>query len=249
MKFITFFSSGVTGDVHSCQHKCSEGLYKMYILSVFNNNNCVLEFSTLVGKLLWFWTYNHKLSCGIDWMCLSRQASSLSSDRQELRTSRKCLVHLCGSIHPRYPCLRIPDRRKTVILGNFSNLGLPYPEGQPLYRQGPNLVCHTLCSVTSRILSRYSAAFGRQKTQILPVLEFGILWCHQLAAYGESWTRVHNCKPSRMQWYQNRFYTPTASWRNRTQNLRRSKTWRAHRQQEGQHPLTGQRAPPILGGT
>jgi len=163
MKFITFFSSGVTGDVHSCQHKCSEGLYKMYILSVFNNNNCVLEFSTLVGKLLWFWTYNHKLSCGIDWMCLSRQASSLSSDRQELRTSRKCLVHLCGSIHPRYPCLRIPDRRKTVILGNFSNLGLPYPEGQPLYRQGPNLVCHTLCSVTSRILSRYSAAFGRQK--------------------------------------------------------------------------------------
>jgi len=128
--------------------------YKMYILSVLNNSNCVLEFSTLVGKLLWFWTYNHKLSCGIDWMCMSPQASSLSSDRQELRTSRKCLVHLCGSIHPRYPCLRIPDGRKTVILGNFSNLGLPYPEGQPLYRQGPNLVCHTVRSQAEFCLDR-----------------------------------------------------------------------------------------------
>ena len=40
-------------------------------------------------------------------------------------------------------------------------------------------------------------------------LDFGIFWCRQLAKIWESWTRLHNYKPSPIQRYQNRFCTPT----------------------------------------
>jgi len=37
--------------------------------------------------------------------------------------------------------------------------------------------------------------------------DFGILCCRQLARYGESWTRMHNCKPSPIQRYQTFLYS------------------------------------------
>jgi len=40
-----------------------------------------------------------------------------------------------------------------------------------------------------------------------------------LATVWQSWTWVHNYKPSPIQRYQNRFCTPTPSWRNRAQSL------------------------------
>jgi len=50
---------------------------------------------------------------------------------------------------------------------------------------------------------------GGEKPQFLPFLNFGILWCRQLKAIWESWTRLHNYKPSPTQRHQNRFCTPT----------------------------------------
>jgi len=41
---------------------------------------------------------------------------------------------------------------------------------------------------------------------------------------------VHNYKPSPIQRHQNRFCTPTPSWRNRAHDLWRSKAWRTSRQ-------------------
>jgi len=58
---------------------------------------------------------------------------------------------------------------------------------------------------------------------------FGILWCRQLAAILESWTRVHNYRLSPIQRYQNRFCTPTPSLRNCAHNLWHSKAWRTDR--------------------
>jgi len=46
-----------------------------------------------------------------------------------------------------------------------------------------------------------------------------------LATVWQSWTRMHNYKPSPIQRYQNRFCTPTPSWRNRAHKLRCSEVW------------------------
>ena len=62
------------------------------------------------------------------------------------------------------------------------------------------------------------------------LLDFRILWCHQLAAISESWTRTHHYKPSPIQRNQNRFCNPTPSWQNLAHKLRRSKVWRINRQ-------------------
>ena len=49
-------------------------------------------------------------------------------------------------------------------------------------------------------------------------VDFGILWCYQLAPVWESWTWVHNYKRSPVKRYQNRLCTLTHSWRNRAPN-------------------------------
>jgi len=48
------------------------------------------------------------------------------------------------------------------------------------------------------------------KTQILPCFAFD-MWCHQSAAYRESWTQVYIRKYSSYQQYQNRLFIPTHS--------------------------------------
>jgi len=53
-------------------------------------------------------------------------------------------------------------------------------------------------------------------------VDFGILWCRQLTAIWESWTRVHNYEQFRYPTASKRLWTPTTSWRNREHKLRRS---------------------------
>ena len=71
-----------------------------------------------------------------------------------------------------------------------------------------------------QISSRFVYSVAPQKPHILPFLGFGVLCCRRLAAYGKSWTWVHNYKPSPIQRYQNCFYSPTASRRNREHKFR-----------------------------
>jgi len=52
-------------------------------------------------------------------------------------------------------------------------------------------------------------------------------WGPNLVSYSR---RMHNYKPSPIQRHQNRFCTPTRSWRNRAHNLWRSKAWRTEKQ-------------------
>jgi len=78
---------------------------------------------------------------------------------------------------------------------------------------------------------------GGEKPKVLPFLDFGILWRRQLVAVWECWTRVHNYKPSPIQRYRNRFCTPASSWRNRKQNLCRSKAQRTDRHTKQQTKL------------
>jgi len=55
---------------------------------------------------------------------------------------------------------------------------------------------------------------------------------------------VHNYKPSHIQRHQNRFCTPTPSWRNRAHKLRRSKASRTDRHTDGQKRFWPPRRPP-----
>jgi len=76
-------------------------------------------------------------------------------------------------------------------------------------------------------------------------LDFSILWCCHLAAVWESWTRMHNYKPSPMQWHQDHFCTAMPSWRNRVHNLWCSTAWQTDRQLAA--PVAGEiRASPNL---
>ena len=55
-----------------------------------------------------------------------------------------------------------------------------------------------------------------------------------MATVWQSWTWMLNYKPSPIQRHQNRFCTPTPSWRNRAHNLWHSKAWRTDRQTKTQ---------------
>jgi len=79
------------------------------------------------------------------------------------------------------------------------------------------------------------SSYGGEKPQFLLFLDFGVLWCRHLAAVWESWTRLHNYKPSPIQLYQNRFCTPRPSWQNRAHKLWRSKAWWTNRQTKKTH--------------
>jgi len=84
------------------------------------------------------------------------------------------------------------------------------------------------CQISSRPV--YSLALCWLKSQFLPFFGFRHL---VLSAIGNSLTKtntVHNYKPSPIQRHQNRFCTPTPSWRNRAQNLWRWKAWRTDKQ-------------------
>jgi len=75
---------------------------------------------------------------------------------------------------------------------------------------------------------------GGEKPYFCHIFDFGIQWCRQLAAIWQSWARVHNYKPSPIQRCQNRFCTPTRSWRNREHKLWRPKAWRTDKQTDKQ---------------
>jgi len=84
-------------------------------------------------------------------------------------------------------------------------------------------------------ISVYSVGLCWRKNPIFTVfLDFGILWCRQLASVWQSWTRVNDYKLSLIQWHQNCFCTPTPSWRNRAHKLWHSKAWRTSRQTDRQ---------------
>jgi len=95
---------------------------------------------------------------------------------------------------------------KTAILAKVWHLGGSCT--QPLY------YLHAKFRLDQFILS-YSCS---KKSQILLLWGFSILWCCQLAAYGESWMWVHNYKPSPIQRFQDRFYVPMTSWQNHAHN-------------------------------
>ena len=87
--------------------------------------------------------------------------------------------------------------------------------------------CTFSCQNSSR--SVYSIALWRRKTPV-----FAIFWTStfsdvdSLAAIWESWTRVHNYKPSLIQQRQNHSCTPTPSWQNWANKLWHSKVWRTN---------------------
>ena len=84
-----------------------------------------------------------------------------------------------------------PPLTKAVILGNFSNFGGCYTQ-PPLpikAKYGVLEWSYYLCSHAEFCLDVYSVALGRLNHQILRFLDLGILWCHQLVAYGKSWMR------------------------------------------------------------
>jgi len=82
-----------------------------------------------------------------------------------------------------------------------------------------------LCSMTLSLADPSMGLFCRPLAAKTPTPNFTDLWCRQLAAIWESWRQVQNYKPSPMQWYQNRFCTPTPSWRNRAHKPWRSTAW------------------------
>ena len=129
------------------------------------------------------------------------------------------------------------------------------------YRWGPNLVCYrrpTVCTYLPNIvsISLFYRPLAAKTHNFCHIFDFGIQWCRQLPTVWESWARLQNYKPSPIQWYQNRFCTPTPSWRNRAHKLWRSKAWRTDRQTDKQTnkkstflatPAAGEiRAPPNL---
>jgi len=98
-----------------------------------------------------------------------------------------------------------------------------------VYPYTPNFVpigvlCHSL------------AAKNPKFWRFCHVLDFGILWCRQLVTIWESWTKMHNYKPSPVQRYQNHFCTPMSSWWNHAHKLWHSKAWRTNRQMDRQKP-------------
>jgi len=131
--------------------------------------------------------------------------------------------------------------QKPQFWANFDFWGLLY---RPPFTDEGQIWCaiadpwYTLtCQISSR--SVYSVALCWQKKQFLPffalrhlvLLPSEVKWVGfnvplntfrfgcQLAAVWESRTRVHNYKPSTIQRHQNRFCTPTPSWRNRAHSL------------------------------
>ena len=82
-----------------------------------------------------------------------------------------------------------------------------------------------MCQISSRSVYSVDLWLRTKTIQFVPFLEFGILWCRQLAAIWESWTRMYKYKPSPIQRYQNRFCTRTSLWQNQVHNLWHSKAW------------------------
>ena len=121
--------------------------------------------------------------------------------------------------------------KKTQFWANFNIWGLLYSALLPIRAKFRVLEQTTVYAYVPNLVS--IGLFYRPLAAKPPNFDtfwFGIFWCCQLAAVWESWTRVLNYKPSPIRRHQNCFYTPTASWRNRKQKLRRSKAWRTHRQ-------------------
>jgi len=121
--------------------------------------------------------------------------------------------------------------QKPQFLANFDFWGLLY---RPPFTDQGQIWCaiadpqYTLtCQISSQ--SIYSVALCWRKTPFLAV--FGLRHL-VLSPIGNSLTKctVHNYKPSPIQRHQNRFCTPTPSWRNRAHNIWRSKAWRTDRQ-------------------
>jgi len=137
-------------------------------------------------------------------------------------------LHLCAIFHLNVFIVSASGRQKPQFLANFDIWGLLY---RPPFIDEDQIWCDRAdpwymltCQISS--WSVYSVAFDSENPpKFCHFLDFCILWCRQLAAVWESWTRFHNYKPSHIQWYQNRFCTPALSSQNRAHNLWRSKAW------------------------
>ena len=119
------------------------------------------------------------------------------------RISSEC-VHCLGFWWP-----------KTTIFNRCWHFGAPVPT--PFYRWESNLVCYSKPAVYAYLLNFVSIGlFCRlllaKNPNFYRFLDFGIQWCRQLAAVWKSWTRMHNYKPSPIQWYQNCAYSVLKHW-------------------------------------
>jgi len=137
-------------------------------------------------------------------------------------------LHLCAKFYLNVCTVSASGGQKPQFWAHFDFSRAPVPT--PFYRSEPNLACysrpmgHGVRLRAKFHLDRFilSPSVG-EKPQFLPF--FGLRWCHQLAAGWESWTCVHNYKPSPIQRHQNRFCTPTPLWQNGAHNLWCSKVW------------------------
>jgi len=153
---------------------------------------------------------------------------------------------------------RLPVAKDHNFRQILTLLGAPVPN--LFYWLGPNLVFYSRPTVYVHLRNFFSIGlFYRpvelRKSQFLPFFGLRHLVVSPIGSSLRKLNTVHNYKPSPIERYQNRFCTPTPSWRNRAYNLWRSKAWRTDRQTDRQTkklnalaaPAAGEiRAPPNL---
>jgi len=137
-----------------------------------------------------------------------------------------------------------------MILGKFRHFwSLLY---QPCFTDEGHIRCaiaypwYTLmCQIV--LIGLFTRPLASKNHNFCHILDCGILWCRQLAAFWESWAQVHNYKPSPIKRYQNRFCTPLPSWRNCTNSYTHKGDEQTDKMCFLATPVVGEiRAPPNL---
>jgi len=128
--------------------------------------------------------------------------------------------------------------QKPQFWATFDIFGGPVPT--LFYRWDPNLVCYSRPTVYAYVqhfvlIGLFWRPLAAKNTNFCR-----FFWNRHLVAspVGSSLRKFNTgaqlYKPSLIQCYQNRFWTPTTSWRNRAHNLWRSNAWRTNRQTDRQ---------------
>ena len=109
-----------------------------------------------------------------------------------------------------------------------------------LGRSGPNLAHKSTIRAIFHLNRRILSPWRGEKSQISLSFNFVILRWRRPAFQRQSWMRVHNYKPFRIQRYQNHF--PMRQWQNGITNHKRchSKTWRNDKETEKQKQQVAQ---------
>jgi len=129
-------------------------------------------------------------------------------------------LHWYAKFHLNVLTVGFQGPKKTQFWKNFDIGGthapMPVTDKGQIWCAGADPQSMLTCQISSRLV--YSVAFWRRKTpQILPSYWF---WHFVVSpvGYDDNLRKLHNHKPSSIQWYQNCFCTP-ASWRNRAHKL------------------------------